>query len=861
MLRKSTILTLLFLSLSSILFAQRQYGAIEGVVQDANNQPLANVTVTVESPSLIGRSFTTFTDQNGYFRFPALASGTYEVRAELADFQTSIRRDVEVWLGTTLTVDFTLEISKIAEVIDVTEAPPLIDISTTAVSFTISPEIIHNLPNFQRIEDLLKLTPGVGDDFIAFGADGMKANNISVDGLNISHPIYAYVQASYNYNWIEEVHVTGIGAPAEFGGFTGVAANFTTRSGGDQYHGLFESFFQNEDLASRNTPNPGPETPFQTYDISAQVGGPILKNKLWFFSGFELPHTETQTLDYDSVSSNSQSKLITKLNYRLNANNTVQGFVNLNNETNEPGPNLYTLPEAINISEGSQQSWNGSWISLWNSQTTFEGRFGGFVTHYHDLEEHPDLPAHYDYATGVQSVNSNGQVDWNAKRLQANAIISHHARNFILGSHDFRFGVEFERSTARDEYYINGGMLYFDYAGAPYLRDRWHGESAAGSNHRTSTYLQDEWNISDRFNISAGLRWDHNRGFTDRGKVFDTDPVAPRIGFVWHLDPKSQTVLKAHYGDYYQALLERDFYFLRDTIGAETVERFIDGHWVETSNFFEVYIRDSKLKQPYVRQFSIGIDRVLPGEIPFGAHYIYRRFGNILEDVGISEFEAVPATNPLTGETIIVYTPKNPEMPFMLTNPSDLYRRYDALEFFANKQFTSKFSVSGSFVYSRLKGNAPGDNGFRGANTSFMDTPNTLINFPGRLKDDPTFAWKIVGTYALPWGLNTGWYFRHATGDTWTPIIAVRGGDNPNIRILTEEAGSRRLPSQNLLDMRIEKQLGIYSGQLRFTVDMFNVFNNGYAQRVANLVGNPNFGAPIFYNEPRQMRLGIRYTF
>ena len=81
-------------------------------------------------------------------------------------------------------------------------------------------------------------------------------------------------------NWIEEVQVAAIGAPAEYGGFTGVVANYVTRSGGNQFHGLFEIFFQNENLNSSNTQTAEPEAPFKSYDISAQVGGPIHRRQV-----------------------------------------------------------------------------------------------------------------------------------------------------------------------------------------------------------------------------------------------------------------------------------------------------------------------------------------------------------------------------------------------------------------------------------------------------------------------------------------------------------------------------------------------------------------------------------------------------
>ncbi len=93
------------------------------------------------------------------------------------------------------------------------------------------------------------------DRLVAYGSEGENANAFSVDGVNVNSPRTGTIFGEYNYNWIEEVYVTGIGAPAEYGEFTGVTANFITRSGSNQFHGLFETFFQNENLTDTNTPD------------------------------------------------------------------------------------------------------------------------------------------------------------------------------------------------------------------------------------------------------------------------------------------------------------------------------------------------------------------------------------------------------------------------------------------------------------------------------------------------------------------------------------------------------------------------------------------------------------------------------
>ncbi|PWT90542.1 MAG: hypothetical protein C5B54_06980, partial [Acidobacteria bacterium] len=544
---------------SFTLFAQTQNGAIEGTIEDAEGRAVPGVIITASSPSLIGRTTTTYTDRTGYYRFPTLSSGSYSVQAELAGFQTMIRKDVRLFVGTTLTVSFTLEIIKVKEEVEVTEKPPLIDVSTTAVAFTIPPKVVENLPRVERIQDLIALTPGVSDDFggkpidnlVAYGAIGEVANSYWIDGVNVSSPRRGDLTMSYSQNWIDQVHVTGIGAPAEYGGFTGVVANFVTRSGGPQFHGLFDTFFQNQNLTWTNVPDPGPKTPFKTYDLNAQLGGPVLRDKLWFFSGLEYPNTQTPTPGTDQLTTDIYRKLITKLTYKWDNNNTLQGFGIWDSHSFErTGSTPTATPEANYAkNENPQWNWNATWISLLSPQTSFEVRLSGFNDHSRDIENNPDLSPHYDSGTGIGSVNSWSRLERKESRLQLNAVLSHHARNFIHGSHDFRFGVEFERSLFFYNYQYNGNYRYTDYFGAPQSRAYGGNYIIEDTNHRVSSYAEDEWSVTDRFKLSLGVRWDDNRGYAvEKGLVFKNDPVAPRIGFIWVLDKENQTVIKAHYG-------------------------------------------------------------------------------------------------------------------------------------------------------------------------------------------------------------------------------------------------------------------------------------------------------------------------
>lgn len=873
--RLVTSLLLVFLAFSSFAFAQRQTGTIEGSVQDIDGLSIPGANVTVSSPSLIGWNLSTVTDHSGFYRFAWLPSGSYEVKAEMPNFQTVVRRNIGISVGFTQTINFTLAMTTVSEVIEVVEKPPLIDVSTTAVAFTVPRILIENLPKVDKIENLMALTPGVGENFgydrgeivnlMAYGAAGEIANSVWIDGVNVSNPKAGDLTMGYSQNWIDEIHVTGIGAPAEYGGFTGVVANYTTRSGGNQFHGLVDTFFQNQNLTWSNVPGARPEKPFTTYDFSSQLGGPILKDKLWFFSGIQFPHTETPTPGTEEVITETFRKVIAKTTYKWNQNNTLQGFGTWNELCNErEGSKPNFLPEANYLkSENPQWSWNTTWTSLLGAQTNFEGRFGGTNDHFKDIEDQPGVASHYDRGTGIRSGNSPARGDTKRSRLQMNAALSHHAESFIQGNHDFRFGVQYERSDIVDAYYYNGNAKYSDNFGLPDSRILWYGYLLEAHNHQASTYLQDYWKIANPLTLSLGVRWDHNRGLGDNGVVYATDPVAPRIGLIWLLDQEHQTVIKAHFGDYYDALVSR-FYGESGYLGSYSFQSYIDGEWVETGGFEAGPLVGGadNLKHPYVRQFTVGIDRVLPGDIPFGAHYIYRRWGNLLETVGQDIWEPVAFVNPLSGKTITVYRFVSSGGSAILTNPPGLYRRYDGVELFANKSFTNKLYLSGSLVYSKLQGNFYG-NIFGGTGTFFLDDPNSTVNRNGRLENDRSFSWKITGSYELPWGFNTGFYFRHESGNAWTAFMDLprEVSNNCCSRILLEPLGSRRVSSWNILDLRVEKAFSMYNGHLRLTADIFNVFNSAYPLNVESDFTSPFFGVPGGFTQPRRVQLGIRYTF
>jgi Carboxypeptidase regulatory-like domain len=168
-------------------FAQRESGAIVGHVTDMESAAVPGAKVTAVTPAR-GESVT-YTDEEGFYRFPVLAPGTYEIKAELEGFQTAVRGDVRLFVGKTSTVDMTIS-ATVQEALVVTGETPLIDATTTASSKTVPVETIENLPKTSFALDLFTLTPGVGDlSYVAYGAGGSQANAYWFDGVDISNPV------------------------------------------------------------------------------------------------------------------------------------------------------------------------------------------------------------------------------------------------------------------------------------------------------------------------------------------------------------------------------------------------------------------------------------------------------------------------------------------------------------------------------------------------------------------------------------------------------------------------------------------------------------------------------------------------
>jgi Carboxypeptidase regulatory-like domain len=274
-------------------------GAIAGVVADAQGAVVPGATVSaIHEPS--GTSYEAVTQADGRFVIPSVrVGGPYKVSAMLTGFGTETRSGVNVNLGVTTDLEFKLKIANIAEEVTVTATfDPVFSTSHTGAATAVTRDDLASLPTISgRLTDIIRLSPQYGGQGTFAGQDN-RANNITIDGsyfngsfgldTTTGQPGDRTGVAPVSLEAIEQVQVSVAPYDVRQGNFVGANVNTVTRSGTNQFTGSFYSRYRNQSYVGTDAAglafNPGT---FKTTDNGGWVGGPILKNKLFFFGSFE----------------------------------------------------------------------------------------------------------------------------------------------------------------------------------------------------------------------------------------------------------------------------------------------------------------------------------------------------------------------------------------------------------------------------------------------------------------------------------------------------------------------------------------------------------------------------------------------
>src|SRR6266850_8027588 len=307
--------------------AQSLTGVVTGTVKDEQGGALPGVTVTLTGKT---GTKTATTENSGSYRFVALDPGTYSVQTQMTGFAPRRQDNVVVNVGKDSLVDITLKVGGLSETLSVIGEAPVVDTTSSATNNQLSQDLLFNMPIRQgnTATNLLNFAPGINNSS-AYGGDASSGNGLLIDGVDTRDPSGGTAWTFYNYNIVEEVQFTGIGAPAEYGAFTGAIVNTITKSGGNQFAGLFDVIYSKSKFAGKNvkssfiTQNPNLAQSAKInklVDFTAQLSGPIIKDKLFFFGSAQRYQRDQDPIGPRTINNEASDRFNGKLTWQPGPN-------------------------------------------------------------------------------------------------------------------------------------------------------------------------------------------------------------------------------------------------------------------------------------------------------------------------------------------------------------------------------------------------------------------------------------------------------------------------------------------------------------------------------------------------------------
>lgn len=484
--KKLVLILAILLIISSFAYSQKLTGSIKGVVSDEEGNPLPGVTVTASSPSLIStQSF--ITTSEGYFRFPSLPPGTYEIVTKLEGFQIIKRPNIIVNIGRIVEIKIQMDVSQIQEKVLVTASSPTVDVSTSRISLNISSNFISKLPIARDLYDIQNMTPGAVSDGASYRRTSsilggtVRSNLYTMDGVPMNDPAVSYAITNINIDVYDEVQMEMGGHPAEVGQTDSLYINIVTKSGGNKFSGSLSAHYSGDNFLGKYSLNQrilpeeqltalgqkGPRSDRTNADYSFTLGGAIIKDKIWFFANarryfwikdfpdnaeYDLEHYEWLGFGKITAQINNNLKFMGMLNFA-----TVYEPIYTGSASWSRGKTTLQIYDHEKIWAGSGQL---NWII---DQNTFADIRFNYLKRDFPLHAHPgteELPLNYDSDSGRYW----GGVYYNEEYIRTKMVGSVSLTKFIDGlfggNHELKIGLEFE----------NGRYSYDWYRKTPYYR-------------------------------------------------------------------------------------------------------------------------------------------------------------------------------------------------------------------------------------------------------------------------------------------------------------------------------------------------------------------------------------------------------
>jgi hypothetical protein len=835
------------LTAGPVLAQGQQAGVLSGRVSSADRLPLPGATVTVASASLQGQR-TTVADVNGVYSLPGLPPGTYTVTIEM-DGMSRVERTAHVPLGGAVVMDQQLDIAPISERVEVRGTTPA-PVTSPAGAVNIRSETINLLPIGRTPFLVAELTPGLTDNTPSGGqvtVSGAFAydNVFLMNGVDVNDNVLGQANNLFIEEAIEEVQVLTSGISAEYGRFSGGVINMITKSGGNRYAGAFRVNLTN--------PSWSAETPFEqsrgtsrasklspTYE--ATTGGPIVRDRLWFFGAARAERTTTQSSFAQTgipyTSRNDNTRYEAKLTGTVAPGHTLQGsYIDNQTELHQPAllassidPATFTTPSTPNRLFAA--AWRGSlgsrtFATAQYSQKNWKLENAGGTSAA--IVDSPFLTRGVAVPGGLQYNapywDSTDPEERNNRQLTGS--VTHMLGSRGLGTHELKGGFEYFVSTRvggnsqtgtgyvfTADYKLDGvrpaldanGRLIPRFVPGTSRMATWSPARGAKIDVTTlSGFVTDRWTAGSRLTLDLGARYEHvSSAATGDIDGANGSTIVPRLAASYALAADGRTMLQATYGHY--AGKYNDVQFSRNSnVGnADRITGTYIGPAGEGRDFspgfdpanYQTFTGtfptanvffDEDLSSPLTREFTVALAREIGQSGWARASYVNRHATNFVDDfITIDGGTTVVNRN---GANLGVFDNtvyRNTDVP---------QRDYQALVFQSSYRAGTSLQVNGDWTVQLQN-----DGTFEGESTSGPGLPSIIGDYPeiyvparsfpnGRLDDFQRHKVRVWASWALDLNrfgrLDVAPLYRYNSGRTYSlvatgvPLSAVQIARNP----------------------------------------------------------------------------------
>jgi outer membrane receptor protein involved in Fe transport len=900
-----------------VLAGQVITGNLRGTVTDESGAPLPGVLVTLASPALLGGPEGAETNDKGQFRFVSLEPGWYRLELRRDRFATHVEDGIRIAVGSTVERDVALTLAGVSELVRVQAEVPLVDATESGIASTIGATAIRDTPRLRdSVYDFVKTAPGVSASSPTRGTErsvsvlgaGINETTYLLDGTDITSPRYGIARARPGTDVMEEIEIQSLGSSAEYGNLQGGVINVVSRQGGNDlrfdasYYGQWPGLTSQPVAAECNCPSGESAFERDLYrDFSAQLGGPMVRDRIWFFGGFGIQWDFNSQAGADPryPAENKNQNVFGKLSWQLTPRLKLMSSFHYDRWSSpDRTPSAFVPYETTATRSGhSPAATLGQMTYVVSEDTLADLRVSTatFTNGLTPVNGSKTLPARLDLATGAFSGGALYFGDTTERKTDVRAKLSHYAAGFLATDHDFKFGIQFIVAESRGYYAYPGAVHYLDYDGQPFVARYRDTYSYGGAFDNFGTFAEDSIRVGDRLTLNLGIRFDHSRASNPdvpeydesgnetgntiggRGDLYSWSVFSPRLGVNLKLTEDARTVLRASFGTYHPGILTTELQAVSPGFGPIT-QAFYDP---ATGRYTNVTIIDPlrnvridpDTRSPHTYQYSFGIDHGIGADWAVGATYVRRTGGDF---TGWTDIGGVYGTDTIAlpdGRPLEVFPLQNrpADRLFLLTNRDEYHIRYDGLLLTAQKRWKDRWQAILSYSYSEAEGlqsqNGTESTGTQGSVTvsfnPFGRDPNDLTHATGILPNDRTHMLRAQGSGEIPRvGILLGAGFQYLTGRPYTGIanVTLPQGVRP---IFIEPFGSRRLSAQTILDLRISKIFRFGPARsLEVMLDVLNALDDTAEEGLATRnFYSPNFGVGVDFIPPRRAMIGAKLAF